>query len=172
MLIVATGAFVSQQGGAAGREGRPAQARPAQPHRRRKRCSGGTHHRRRREASFQKARHPGRSRRPRQGPCPPQPRTPAPTPHLRPPRPAQGECRAVTVSTHSSRGLSGIQQRASAQAHTLPGPAPSLPALGTSRAPLAPPAPFAPSGCSALAHPCGWRRILLDKPPAGNYTLP
>lgn len=44
------------------------------------------------------------------------------------------------MRTHSSRGLSGIQQRASAQAHTLPGPAPSLPALGTSRAPFAPPA--------------------------------
>lgn len=125
------------------RDGREDPHRPGQPHRRRKRCSGGTHHRRR-EASFQKARHPGRSRRPRQGPYPPQLRTPAPTPHLRPPRPAQGQRRAVTVNTHSSRGLSGIQQPASAQAHTLSGPAPSLPALGTSRAPFAPPACWCP----------------------------
>lgn len=142
MLLAATEAFVSEQGGAAGREGRPAQARPATPQEeallRRNSpptAAGG---------KLPESPPPGRSCRPRQDPYTPQPRTPAPTPHLLPPRPAQGERRAVTVSTHSNRGLNGIQQPASAQAHTLPVPAPSLPALGTSRAPFAPPAWWCP----------------------------
>lgn len=173
MQRAGAGALVSAQGRAAGRRGDP--HGPGQLHRRRKPCSGGTHPRRR-EASFQKARRPGRSRRPQHGPCPPQPRTPAPAPQLRPPRPAQGERPAVTVSTHSSRGLSGIQQPASAQAHTLPSPAPSLPALGTSRTPFAPPSgpPQAAADSRALAHPhmAGGGRLLRAKPPARNYTLP
>lgn len=67
------------------------------------------------------------------------PEPPGPAPHLRPPRPALEERRAVTVSAHSSRSGSWIRLPAPRRRTSLPSPAPSLPALGTSEEPFAPP---------------------------------
>lgn len=138
----------------------------------RKRCSGGTHTDSGRQTYRKPTHRAVHSDSARAMPTA-VPEPPGPAPHLRPPSPALEERRAVTVSAHSSRSGSWIRLPAPRRRTSFPSPAPSLPALGTSEEPFAPPLEESVSfpipersragcgwaDCGAVAPPCGWRKI-------------